>query len=266
MRPDDPGAVMAHAGRYAGGCALIVLGGPSGANWKRIRNQVKPDVILTANGNTDHPGAEYWMLSENMHYQWGQAEKGDRRGQQFVRMLNAPNTARYRLVSHHSWDLLESHKDCIRIRRWGRELSQFGDFSLRDYGEGYLWGWMMKHIEALHHKVNTHVGTVAMQLIHQAGILGCAQAHTIGFDLMFRGDDHHWYRHPHYQPDRFCNQNMFITRKYGDQTVHTRWDMVEAAQCLKALERMDIFTRDGLTWRDHSEGLLRLEGLQCTQS
>lgn len=261
IRPDDPQAVMEHAGFCLDGKALIVLGGPSGAEWRSVRDQVNPDVILTANGNTDLPGAEYWMLSENMNFQYKRAQMGDERGRAFIRMLNAPNTAAYRLISHRSWNLIEDKDGCIRIRRYGRELSQFDDFSFREYGQGYLWGWLMRHKAALNQGVNTHVGTVAAQLLHHAGILGCAEVHTIGMDLMFRGEQHHWYVHPHYQPDRFSTEHMFIKRQYGDTFVFTRWDMVEAAQFFKAIEY--LFERDGLYWVDHSRGLLSFEGLRC---
>lgn len=263
-RPDDPLAVMSHKDRFFGGKALIVLGGPSGAGWQELRYQLNPDVILTANGNTDLPGAEYWMLAENMNYQYNQAKAGDERGRQFVQMLNRPNTARFRLVSHRSWNLLDDHTNCIRIRRKGYKLSEIPPwFSFRNYDDGYLWGWMMKHTEALQRNVRTHVGTVGLHLLHHAGILGCAEIHTIGFDLMFRGNSHHWYQHPKYQPDRFSTEHMFITRRYGDETVRTRWDMLEAAQYLKAIEARGYFERDNIAWTDHSDGLLKREGLTC---
>ena len=51
-RPDNPTAVAMHEGRYFGGRALVVLGGPSGKSWESVRDKIKPDVILTANGNT----------------------------------------------------------------------------------------------------------------------------------------------------------------------------------------------------------------------
>jgi hypothetical protein len=264
VRPDDPNAVMAHAGRFSGGVALIVLGGPSGQDWQRVAGQVRPDVILTANGNIDLPGAEYWMLTENMHYQWNQAKRGDGRGMEFMRMIEGPHTARFKLISHHSWDLFADHNNCIRIRRQGYELSQIPpDFSFREYGEGYLSGWMFKHISAAQRNVNFHVGTVGLHLLHHAGILGCREVHTIGFDLMIKGERHHWYSHPPYQADRFTNGNMFTRRRYGDLFVDTRWAWVETAQYLKAIEY--LFERAGLAWRDHSEGLLKLEGLQCAQ-
>jgi len=261
-RPDDPIAVMAHQDRYFGGKALIILGGPSGKNWQQVAEEIKPDVILTANGNLYISGAEYWMLAENMNYQYNQARKGDDRGFAFLKMLNGHNTARFKLISHWSWSLFANHYNCIRIRRKGYELSEIpSDFTLREYGEGYLNGWMFKHTQACQEHVNFRVGTVGLHLLHHAGILGCREVHTIGYDLMFKGERHHWYDHPPYQADRFTTESMFTKRRYGELTVATRWAWVETAQYLKAIEY--LFERDELVWRDHSEGLLAFEGLRC---
>ena len=254
-----------HKDRYFGGVALVILGGPSGANWMKLRDVIRPDVIITSNGNTDTPGAEYWLLTENMNYQNGRALQGDERAIQFMRMLNAANTARFRMVSHRSWNLLKNKMDAVKVRRRGREIYDLDDFSFRQYGDGYWWGWMMKNTHALKRSVQTHVGTVALQMIHHAGILGCAEVHTIGFDLMFKDNIHHWYSHPRYQPDRFSTEHMFIARRYGETVVHTRLDMLETTEYLKAFTRQGIFERDSFAWIDHSDGLLKLEGLECAQ-
>jgi len=196
--------------------------------------------------------------------QKGKSEEARERGFAFARMLNAPNTARWKLVNYRSWGLLDSFEHCISLRRFGRELDEMDGFSFREYGDGYLWGWMMKNTQALKPSINTHVGTVAAQLLHHAGILGCAEVHTIGLDLMFKRDRHHWYDHPRYQPDRFATEAMFLRREYGRRIVDTRWDMLETAQFLRAVEY--LFERDGLAWVDHSDGLLKLEGLRCARS
>lgn len=257
---------MAHKDRFYGGRALIVLGGPSGKDWKSVFDEIQPNVLMTANGNTGLPGVEYWMLAENMHYQQGQAQQhGTQRGKEFMKIVEGPNTAHYRLISHRSWDLFNDHTNCIRIRRTGYELTQIpDDFSLRDYGEGYLNGWMFRHVAANQANVNYHVGTVGLHLLHHAGILGCSEVHTIGYDLMFKGETHHWYKYPPYQPDRFTNANMFVCCRYGDVQVPTRWVWIETAKYLRAIEY--LFERDNLEWIDHSNGLLSYEGLWCTRS
>lgn len=68
MRTDDPQGVMAHQDRFYGGTGLIVLGGPSGKTWEKLRDEIEPDVLLTVNGATRLPGADYWLLTENMNF------------------------------------------------------------------------------------------------------------------------------------------------------------------------------------------------------
>lgn len=260
-RPDDPHGVMLHANAYYGGKALIVLGGPSGEKWERVRDDVRPDVILGANGvNAKISNLDYWMCAENMTRSSKLADQGDQRSQDLMDMFYRDTGKAVRLVSHRSWQLLRDTAGCVRIRRRGYELGEFPlDFTLREYGEGYLWGWMMKKTDALHKSIRTHVGTVGVHLLHHAAILGCIEVHTIGFDLKFPGTSslHHWYKHPPYMPDRFRTSKMFTEYK----GVKTQWDWIEAAQFLKSVE--PIFERDGLRWKDHSNGLLSLEGLKC---
>ena len=122
-RPDDPAGVMAHAGRYDGGCALVVLGGPSGQGWAGLRDAIRPDVILTANGATRLAGADYWMLVENMNYCHNGAQRGSERLAAFLGVLDPGNSAGVLLVSRRSWDLLDAYgvdsDRCVRIRRAG---------------------------------------------------------------------------------------------------------------------------------------------------
>ena len=258
MRPDDPLAIAAHKDRFYGGAALIVLGGPSGENWEELVKKIKPDVILTANGKTDLPGADYWILAENMSYQNGYAERGNQRAKEFMRMVNAPNTAQFRLISHRSWHLVRNQMDCIRIRRIGWELIDQKNFSLRNYGEGFFYGPLFTRNECVRPSIRFHVGTVAAHLLHLAGILGCSEVHTVGMDFCFK-DKHHWYSHPQYEADRFRTEAMFTEYK----GLQTQWDWIEGAQWLKSIEW--VFERDGLEWFDYSDGLLKAEGLQCAQ-
>jgi len=262
-RPDDPVAMSAHHGRFYGGKALAVLGGPSGQGWATLRNEIKPDVIITANGATRLPGADYWLLTENMNYCHNLSQKGHQRLGKFLHVFDKMNTAKVQLVSHRSWNLLHLYgidlRKCISIRRKGYELDDIPqDYTLREYGQGFMAGGMSK-CGGWQKGVKILMGTVGMQLLHLAGILGCAEVHTVGFDLTLDNPKkHHWYKHPTYEADRFRTEEMFVDHK-GVTT--KRW-WIETAQYLKSIEY--LFERDGLLWRDHSNGLLKLEGLQCT--
>jgi len=193
---------MSHAGRYAGGTALIVLGGHSAVNWRDLYLQLQPDVIIGANGvNGLVYDLDYWVLAENMTRSAGLAKRGDAKSIELMNMFHRDSGAKYKMVSHWSWNLLQDTRNCISIRRQGRDVNEMEGFTLRDYGMGFLAGWLQKSKEA---GALVHTGTVGAQCLHLAGILGCAEVHTIGYDLMFKDKErHHAYKYPVYEVDRF---------------------------------------------------------------
>lgn len=266
-RPDDPLAIELHKNRFYGGVALCVLGGPSGKDWKRIQDEVKPDVLLTANQNTNI-GADYWMLAENMSYQHFESIKGDKRGEDFMKMLSTSNNAKVKLINHRNYvsngapSLIDYYgvdiSNAIIIRRVGWELLDHKTFTLREYGDGFFYGPIFFRKECVKPSIRFHVGTVACHLIHLAGILGCFEVHTIGMDFCFKEGKHHWYNHPKYVPARFRTEKMFTN--YGD--IPTLWEWVDGAGFLKSIEW--LFERDNLKWTDHSNGLLKAMELKCT--
>lgn len=261
-RPDDPAGVMQHAGRFKGGKALVVLGGYSGARWRSVYQEIKPDCVIGANGvNAMITGLDYWMICENMTRSARLAEKGDKRSIELMAMFHRNALAQVKLVSHWSWHLLKDKTNCINIRRKGYELEEIpGSFTFREYGEGFLAGGIFKHKEAWQPKVLVRAGTVGLQAIHMAGILGVSEVHTIGYDLMFKeADRHHWYQHPTYEADRFRTEKAFLNWK----GISTQWAWVETAMYLKGIEY--LFEWDNLLWVDHSDGLLKVEGLKCAR-
>lgn len=256
-RLDDPPAMIAHEGRYKGAKALIVLGGYSGEKWNEIKEEIKPDIIIGANGvNGMVYGLDYWLICENMTRTNRMAKEGNASAIELMEMFHRDAGAKNKLVSHHSWDILRDKKNCTRIRRQGYETGELeGNFDLRKYGQGLLAGWLLKRKSA---GAEVHVGTVGAQCLHVAGLLGCSEAHTIGYDLMFRDHEkHHWYRYPVYQVDRFRTPEMFVNY----EGIPTQWTWIETAQFLKEIEPM--FKKVGMLWRDHSNGLLSAMGLEC---
>lgn len=250
---------MEHYNRFKGGTALVILGGYSASQWQEVYAQVEPDVIIGANGvNAIAHDLDYWMCAENMTRADALAKQADRDSIALMEMFHRDTGAKIKLVSHRSWDLLKDHRNCIKIRRQGYEESEIKDwFSFREYGLGYLAGWTLKHRQA---GVRIHVGTVAAQLLHHAGILGCSIVHTIGLDLMFRHHEkHHAYPHPVYKADKFRKPGFRVTYKGAA----TQWAWVESAQFFKFIE--PLFKRDALKWIDHSDGLLKVEGLDCAK-
>lgn len=257
-RLDDPAAVMKHAGTFDGGKALIVLGGYSAANWAELYASLNPDVLIIANGaNALVENADYWLCAENMTRANRMAKEGDPAAMRYMEMFHRESGARWKMVSWHSWGILKDTRNCVKIRRQGLELNEMGDFSFRHYGQGYLAGWLLKDVAA---GAAVHVGTVGAQALHHAGILGCAEVHTIGYDLIFQErENHHAYQYPTYGVDKFRNASMFIDH----EGIPTQRVWLETAQWLKEIE--PLFKRDGLRWTDHSNGLLKIVGLDCAR-
>lgn len=262
VRPDNPVAMQAHHARFYGGTALVVLGGDSGRNWRALRDEIKPDVIIGANGTClEIKCLDYHVITENMNRAAKLSIRGDARQQEFMRIITEPHEAQFRLLSHRSWNLrhlMNSSENCISIRRWQWEGWSLPDsFSLRQYGEGFLSGWISRRPDTWAPSVKVRVGTVAVQLLHLAGILGCKSVRTIGFDLCSkRTDADHWYKgYPKYQADRFRTESMFLEYK----GLRTQYFWLETVQFLQSIRR--FFERDGLEWIDHSDGLLQAEGL-----
>jgi len=270
-RPDEPFIIRRHKGKFEGGRALIILGGPSGKMWEYFKKKLNPDVIITCNSATAIPGAEYWLVGENLNRAFIYSMKGIERDIKYLHVFRAENTAKYRLINWQNW-IPNCHKNLpsvgshfglhtpniIRFNRAHMDKN----FSLREYDQGLLLGAIFKRRAELGCRTNWSVGGVAFQCLHWAGILGCAKVHTIGFDLGFpegRDLQHHWWDGlPDYEPDSFRTEQVF-TRQYG---MDTQWDWVEAANFASEIEPM--FSRAGLEWIDHSNGLLTRMGVWCT--
>jgi len=258
-RLDDPVGVMAHAGRYAGGTALIVLGGPSAKYWQDIYDALRPDVLLGVNGvNSIIPMLDYWLCIENM-LRTARRANHDLRAKEFMEMLQRTG-ANVRLVNRKNMPLMRNRNDVIAVQRRGPfEADQVpADFSFREYGPGLIKGALMKDRKAIGN-LKLPVGTVGLQAIHMAGILGCAHVHTIGFDLCFKEGNHHAFKYPQYEPNNyflpanFTNYEGLVTMRF--------W--VESAEYLLAIKPM--MDKVGLEWTDHSDGLLALMRSQVEQ-
>lgn len=264
-RLDEPRKMKLFEGVHYGEKALLVLGGPSGKDWKKLRDEIQPDIILGANGTCfEIDDLDYHLVVENLHWASGNAARGEERYKRIVQIISPAHHAKVRLISYLNWKppvLVDSRVKAIKIKRMGEAgdnyEEQFERFSFREYGDGFLAGPIFDHAEALTNpRIQFRVGTVAVQLLHLAGILGVKEVHTIGMDFYGYG---HWYPYADYQPDKFRSDKMF-TEYAGLKTQH---DWLAGARWLKMIE--PLFEADELEWRDHSGGLLKAMGLRCTR-
>lgn len=254
----DPVAMQKIEGKEKGKRALLILGGNSAERWKEIQKKVNPDILITVNGvNSRISNADYWICAENMTRSQKLAKTGDKRSQQFYQIINRPS-AKIRFISHRSWHLVEDKSNAISIRRKSYALDEIPEnFSIRKYGDGIWGGHFFNHPEA---GAVVMVGTVALHSLHLAGILGCSEVHTIGFDMMFSDPlHHHWYNYPTYQADRFRTEKMFV--EWNGIPTQLFW--IETVEYIKAVEHR--FLDEGMLWKDHSHGLPEAMGLECTK-
>lgn len=258
MRKDEPKKVEQFKDSFFGGKALLVLGGPSGKNWQSIKEDVKPDVVLGANGTCfEIDDLDFHLVVENLHMAAGMASRGVERYKRIMEIVS-PNAhhAKVRMISFLNWEvvrIIDDRVDAIKIKRMG-ELGddyekQFSNFSFREYGDGFLAGPMFGRPGTLSNpRIKFRVGTVATQLLHLAGILGVSEIHTAGMD--FCSYDH-WYNYPSYQPDRFRADGMFVEYK----GLQTQWDWIFGAKWLMETVK-PIMEFEGILWKNHSNGLL----------
>jgi hypothetical protein len=252
-----------HANKYRGGKALIVLGGPSGKDWQNLRDQIRPDVMIGVNGvNGVIPDLDYWLLMENM-LKWNkEAKNGNKRAQELMKPVQRLGP-RVRLVNKKTYRILNNHDGALPLQRGGpQEVETIfsNGFTLRKYGTGLWKGALMKRPDVIG-ELKLPVGTVGLQALHFAGILGCAEVHTIGYDLYFpSAAAHHFYKHPLYESNYLWDAKKMFTTYKGFSTMFF-WQ--DAADYLKQVE--SIFERDGLRWIDHGHGLLSAVGLECTR-
>ena len=257
-RPDDYQVMQALEGKHTGQKALIVLGGSSAENWEAIRDEIKPDILIGVNGvNGQIANLDYWLCIENMRHFFHMAKKEkDPRSIAMVKMYRRTG-AKYRLVNFKSNDIIHDKTNLINVRRFGvDDPDNPGEFSFRKYNGGLITGWIYDgEVKTI---VDLRVGTVGLQAIHLAGILGASEVHTIGYDLCFRSETrHHWYLYPTYESN-YCFGPEMTTEYKGLRTLY--W-WIDTARYLKKIE--PLLKRDGIVWKDHSEGLLKVEGLEC---
>ncbi len=253
MRLDDNEIMEAIAGKYAKKKALIVLGGASAAKWEVLRDEIKPDVLIGVNGvNAVINNLDFWLCVENLCHTFKLAKEGNQRSI-FIAQMYSRTGAKIRLVNFKSHSYIQNKSNLIRIQRYGiDDPDEPGNFSFRRYGGGLLTGGIFEDKEKV--RVALRTGTVGLQALHLAGLLGCAEVHTIGFDLCFKGD-HHFYTYPSYETDDIWNKSAFTTYK-GLSTLY--W-WIETAKYLRHIE--PLLNRDGIDWIDHSSGLLQMEGI-----
>ncbi|HSW65409.1 MAG TPA: hypothetical protein VLH56_19185 [Dissulfurispiraceae bacterium] len=221
---------------------MIILGGPSGINWGRIKRLVQPDFLIGVNGVSCVLGykLKYYLNVEAWDGRYG--------------IPPGFNDSRptYRLINWKRYRFLTDRHNVIKVRRGGPVFLTGSPWSIRRYDNGLATGPpMIKHV-----KVPTLTGTVAAQALHLAGILGLTAVHTIGLDLCWQNGEHHWFDYPPITADNRYWYPSMLTEHKGLKTMH--W-WIESAEYLRTLKAKML--SEGLSWQDHSNGLLQAMGV-----
>ena len=248
-RPDDFRFMESVTGSMNGATALIVLGGESGSLWKTAIEQINPDVVIGANGIvTMINDLDYYVHTENIANLDRAAKEGDAQAEACMKWTGI-DTPKHRLVHHLSVPFYRNKHNVIPINRNGFNWNKKPDsFSFRAYGLGLISGDLMKRPEIIK---TLRVGTVGLQCLHLAGILGCERIYTIGFDLCL-GKEHHCYKGVDYKANSYWGDNMFAEVN----GLKTLWFWVDTAKYLKRIK--PEMERQGLYWTDLSGGLFEV--------
>lgn len=207
-------------GTESGKTALVVCGGMSGANWRDVR----ADFIIAVNGAvTQLPNARYFMCTEC----------------DVVGEYIHTETPTFRIL-HQRWAKRMARKDNVYAT-----CKSDQETDVRRIKEG-VWRGPMSSAGG--------VGTSAVGALHLAGILGCSTVHSVGIDLCFKDDaSHHWYEERRYFEDLLAGCNQTLVECAGLKTMPF-W--LESAKYL-LYWREAYAEPGGLTWIDHSNGLMQ---------
>jgi len=233
-----------YVGKHSGQKCLLVGGGTSGAGWKELAAEVKPDIVIGMNATKIAiPNLDYWLCHENMERHWRLAKKGEAESIEHMRAWQTPGP-KVGFLNKNSYQWLEDKRNMYPI--YGCQAHELTSF--RRYN-GLLCGPWIKQPNVA--QVEIPIGTVASRALHLAGILGFTEVHSIGFDLCFKDDKHHhWYEFPLYHVEAVRTEKMFV--EYLG--LKTQWIWIETAQWLLSL--IPKMEEDGMHWTDHSEGLM----------
>lgn len=234
-------------GKEKGKTALIILGGSSGKDWEKLRDEVKPDVIIGVNAvKKKILNLDYWSCHENMTFHMTKARLGDNESLAHALAWQTPGP-KFSFVNYKSFPLLKRKENVYPIASFGL----WHGFNFREYGRGLLCGQNLVHKEA--HLKPVAVGTGLSRVLHLAGILGISKIHTIGADLCFKDDSaHHWYEFPIYKVDHLRTPEMFV--EYLGLKTQQIW--IESAEFLLRI-KTSFMAEAGVEWIDHSDGLLQ---------
>lgn len=258
---------ISHIRQHAANSVVLLIGGGiSGRRWKRLRRKIKPDYIIGINGviGVIPDVLDVWVCCDNRAHKmpWFNTPTSALRfiSAKIVRHAINPrraipiiqnidwfnlDNADIRLIEkpHGQYDIEPLNTGALSIR----VPRNTNTFSVKH--SGLTAGLIITKRGNAGKLKPRSVGTTMLQALHVCGILGCAQVHTIGFDLCVRNKTH-WYE----SPSEAWHDSMYLNH-YGCATT---WLWLETAALWEALR--PLWAMQHLDWFDHSDGLLQARG------
>lgn len=214
-------------GKHEGQSALVVAGGPSGATWR----DYPADVVIAVNGAIQGcPEPDYWLGAEiDQRPEW-----------MFTQ------TSAQRIVHMHTWKRVFD-KDPAMIPVWKSTQEDHP----RRFRKGLWLGVPVKPF------ADPQLGTSTLMAMHLAGLMGCREVRTVGFDLCFKdGAEQHWYPERRYGVEHWEEWQCAFVEVEGLKTLRYWHD---TAKYLKQVQK--TWADQGFYWYDSSDGLLQALGI-----
>ena len=240
VEQEQAARVRSLEGMYAGKKALLVLGGASAKNWRQLRGKLQPDVIACVNGAiTEVDSPDVWLAAEHNAGDASWWLEGNKAKYKFIHFgrFTCPAGKEFP-ADAYGIDRIDADSFDVNLRKYEKGLLMGGIYEFGTRGDGK--------------SERDYVGTVGSCALHLLGILGVDEIHTIGFDLCFKDDMHHWYKEFQYveAPHRpFKSWNGVNTTNVWYWTAY--WFK----------RYYPNFAEAGITWIDHSDGLLQKMGV-----
>lgn len=237
---------------WKGESALFVGCGPlSGHKWKEMNWSPR---ILAANSSIVHLRgmADEMICVESVG--WGMDWMRDPSYRQ-PRIVNSKLREASRGLAEGdatTWCYVDRN-EMDEMRRWEMDRDP------REYGGGLMDGSLVFPYFSL--------GTVCFQGLHYLCYKGVTHADSVGFDFCFADDGReHWTEDARpfsaAREKEWINvtKDCWITVSYHGRKYPTIWAFAMSAAWCAKMRR--YFKRAGMTWTDHSDGLLQIPGIE----
>lgn len=228
--------------KYVGQSVLIIGTGHSTKNLIKYKDKLRDkfDVIIGLNFST-------LDFEKQLHFHMI-LEKNP------IRSYEAMKTEKYRLDLPRilNWKSLKKFPDDILAIKATR--SNFGGkFDIREYHNGEQEGLLM----GPQGNKNLSIGSVALNALHFACIIGSDKVYMIGADLLFRDEYDHYYPDSHYRKSKtkLANRSPIISVDHDGKEYKTTRFFQESAGYIDSIISTKCKT-EGIEVFDFSDGLI----------